>query len=193
MTGFLTKLLFESQPLLLMAGAMAMAVALAVHRRCYTTRTRRGLWLTLGVCALLLVLQKVVVTDRERLAQLATELASAVDDGDVGAIDARLDSSFQYRNQDKLAFLTDVNERLQRWQINEASLSGLRVEIDGDRATMAFHASCDWRSGDKVEYNILSAWELQCVRRPDGWKLQRIVSAKIGPAGMLNLADVWNY
>jgi len=194
---FLTKLLFESLPLLLVAEIVAVTIALAVHRRRFTSATRHGLWITLVICGLLIVVQCLVVTDREQLEQLVEALAQAVDDGDVGALGERLDSDFQAslqrRHQDKQAFLADVNVRLQRWQVNEAKVFNFRIDADGNNAVVAFSATCDWRSGNQVQYNILSLWKLQCVRRLEGWKLSQIISAKIGPGGMLNLTDAWAY
>ena len=90
------RLLFEDLYLLLLAEAIALAVVLAVHRRRLTRQSRRLVWLTLGVCALLIVIQELTVTKREALEQMVAALAQAVDDGDIPAITKRLDREFQY-------------------------------------------------------------------------------------------------
>jgi len=198
MLDYVARLLFEELHLLLLTEAVALAVVLAIHRRRLTRQSRRLVLVTLGVCALLIVIQKLTITRRESLEQMVAALAQAVDDGDIPSITKRLDHEFQYGSQprpwDKKAFLTKVSEKLQRWEIDQASVRGFDIEMrKKDEASVSFRATCDWRSGSRVEHDVLSRWRLYCVYRPDGWKVFRIEEGKIGPGAMLDFGDVWRY
>ena len=192
MLDYVTRLLFEDLPLLLVAEAIALAVVLAIHRRQFTPQTRRAVWITLGVCVTFIVIQSLVTTKREALEAMVSALARAVDDGDVPAIAERIDEEFRHGNDDKEAFLDGVvKQTLQRWQVDEAKVAGFKIEIDGDTATVSFRAHCDCRSDNPVQYSVPSFWTLNCVHRPDGWKLLGIPRAKCGPGGTFDVADLW--
>lgn len=193
MADFLRTLFLESFVLLLIVQAVAVALALALHRRRFTRRTQRGVWLTILGCLILLVVQHLVQTDRERIQTTVTQMARAVEDGDIPALSRHLDGSFVDRGMDKATWLGDVRQRLQRWRVSEAKVSGFATEIDGNDATVSFRARCDFRSGDQAPQMIFSTWKLDMVRREDGWRLHRVQSAKFGPGGALDYATIWQY
>lgn len=197
MLDALVRLLFEDLPLLLLAQAAALAVVLAVHRRCMTTRSRRMVWIALAVCAAQIAVQHLVVTSREELKALVRTLAEAVEDGDVPAIGRHLadridvaydeagrvprDEGFRggddrrTRDLDKDEFLAATREQLQRYDVNEVRLSQFRVRLAGEAGTVAFQAMCDVRGDHSAPlYQTPSEWELGCTRTPAGWKIERI-------------------
>lgn len=183
MIDFFIRLLFESLPLLLAAEALAIAIAVAWHRRQFTARSRRGIWITLAVCAALLALQAIVVTDREALQDMVERLASAVDEGDIGAIGDEIDASFATRGWNRQELLDRSNQTLQRWQVDAPRVGGFQIDVQGDEATVSFRALCDIRGGGEMtQPNLFTRWKLRCVRRQDGWKVSAIQNARIGPA-----------
>lgn len=182
MIDFMTRLFFESVFLLLAVEAAAVAVAIAVHRLRYTAASKRGVWITLAAGVLLLLVQFLVVTDREAIENMVVAMARAAGRGDVGEIERHVDESFA--DGRKAEFMSHVNNELQRWQIQEPKVGAVRVEVSGDAATVGFRVFCDLRSNEVVQYNVLSRWKLHCVRRPDGWKMDAIPSAKLGPADL---------
>lgn len=176
----ITRLLFEDPLLLVPAGAIALAVTVAVHRVRFTTRTRRAVWITLSVCVLLLVVQKLCVTPREALMDMIRELARAVDAGDIPAIANRLDDTFQDELGGKAEFILWTRMALQHGQVDEAGVSGFEVELlEPGRARAFFWATCDWRSGSQSGQGLRSAWKVECARREDGWKLTRITRGEV--------------
>ncbi len=200
MIDFLRRLLFEDLLLLLVACAVAFAVALAVHRRRFTQQSRRGIWITIGVCLGLIVMQSLVVTDREALRELVNDLVHASDAGDVAAIGARVDgagvvfgSGESGEDCDKKSFLDAANVGLQRYQVDEAGTGGFRFEIDGDRAVVTFRVTCDLREGEGRAQRTPNYWTIGCVRRPEGWKMNAILDAKIGVEGFADGIDVIPY
>src|SRR5438132_1518905 len=115
MTDILRVLLFESLPLLLVAEGIVLAAVIAVHRRRLTARTRRAIWVTLGLCVLMPIMQSLVVTDHEALDALVHGLARSVSQGDIAAIGARVDEAFHGGR--KREFLDMLNERLQERKV----------------------------------------------------------------------------
>lgn len=180
MLDFLTNLFFESLPLLAFFCVVAIAVAVAVHRRRLTPGSQRGLWLTLAICAALLVLQWLVQTDREQLDAAVRAMARGVQAGDVGAVAEQVGDSFDW-DGGRQGFIDSMNRTLQTYDINEARIFGVKAQVEGDAATVTFGAMCDVQSPSRSEYNLLSRWKLRFTRQDGRWRLQRIESAKLGP------------
>jgi hypothetical protein len=193
MISFLRQLLFENLVLLLIVEAAAMAVALAAARRSEGARGRYVLAGAMLACIGLLVLQHAVQTDRERIQATIEQIAAALDEGDVAAVGEHLDRDFRDRGLGRQEWLADLRLRLQRWHIDEASVGGFTVRIEGDRATAVFQGSCDWKHGNESQNGVMSTWKLGMVRREDGWKLDRVLSAKFGPGGILDYASILQY
>ena len=149
--------------------------------------------ISFSVCAVLILLNKLVVTDSERAVEAVRTMARAVDDGDVPAIASKVDDDFHYLNWDKAGFVAELNQKLQQWRVDRAQVGRFEVQIQGDVAQVSFRASCDWQGANQSQTGVASSWTLEFVRQPDGWKLRRIVSAKVGPAYAFDLKDVWNY
>ncbi len=187
MIEFLTRVLFESLPWLLFFCLVAFAVALAVHRSRYTRKSKRGLWITVAVCAGLVVLQYVVVTDHEALEQTVRIMARAVDQGDVGTIAEHIDADFRIGGDGREEFIQSVSRTLEVYQVDEPRLYGFETKVDGDTAIVTFGAYCNVRRGDDVQYDFPTRWELSFVRRAGRWLLDRIQQARwqlpIGESG----------
>jgi hypothetical protein len=190
--SFIARLLFEDLSLLLMAEFAVLMIVLAVHRRRMTPRTRQVVWMTLGLCAALILLNKLVVTDAEKIVDAVRTMALAVDEGNVPVVADGLDSEFRYHQWDKAGFVGELNRKLQEWRIDEVDVGRFEIEISGSTAKVCFRASCDWKGASESQTGVTSDWTQEWVRRPDGWKLRRIVGAKL-LNGLLNLNDVWNY
>ncbi len=191
--SFISRLLFEDLWLLLIAEFIAIVIVLAVHRRRMTAGTRRAIWITLACSVVLVCLNKFVTTDNECIIEMVTAVAEAVDEGDIPAIAARVDDEFKYRHWDKAGFVAELNGKLQNWRVDEARVGRFEIEIEGDVAKASFRASCDWKGSSDAQAGVASLWTLECVRRPDGWKFRRVLTAKVGPGYRIDLADVWHY
>ncbi len=183
MLDFLRLVLFESLPWLLGFCALAVAVAVAVHRRRQTRASRRGIWITLAVCVGLVVLQYVVVTDREALEQTVRAMADAVDDGDVDAIAQRVDAGFRWGSEGREQFIQSVNQTLQDYQIDGVHIFSVKVRAEGDTATVSFRGLCDVRRGADGPYSVSSRWELRFVRRSGRWLLEGVDLARYNLLG----------
>jgi len=174
MSDYLTRLLFEDLSLLLLAEAIAMAVVVGLHRRSMTPRSRRRVWITLAVCAGLIVMQKLVVTDREAIRTMVEAMAQAVQEGDVQALGEHFADDLTFESdRGKQAVLQRARAVLQQYEIHNARVSGFRIEVNGDDAAVSFQAVADVRGGPEAHYKTPTRWDLKCRREPAGWRVYR--------------------
>jgi len=180
MLDFLTNLLFESLILLLLVEAVVIAVFLAIHRRHGTKRTRIALWLAVAACLAQIVVQELVVTDREAVEDFVHTLALAVDDGDMWALSERFDDGVIIKEsyfgslQGKDAVMVRAQAVLQQNSVKRVSVGGARIEVLGDVAKVICQVMADIRmGGTSSAERVPSRWELEIVRTPTGWKLRK--------------------
>jgi hypothetical protein len=178
MLDVLRSLFFESIVLLVCVEMVAVAVVLARYRSWPTPGRRLTIWIALIGCILLIVLQQVVKTDRERIQAAVRAMATAIDDGDVPALGDQIDGDFRDRNTDRQAWLQEVRQWLQRWQVDEAKVGGFNIEVNDTQAVASFWAVCNGRSGNQSD-QVYSSWKLAFVRRDSGWKLLRVIGGKV--------------
>jgi len=185
MSDWLTRLLFEDLSLLLLAEAMTLAVVVGLHRRYMTPRSRRTVWITLAVCCGQIVMQKLVVTDREAIRAMVEAMANAVQQGDVAALADHFAEDLQFeKDRDKEAVVQHAREILQRYEIHNARVSGFRIDVSEDDATATFQAMADVRNGSaEMSYNTPTRWDLKCRRESDGWRVYR-AKYEIGLGGL---------
>jgi len=189
----LARLFFEDLTLLLVAEFAALAVVLGIHRRRFTAKTRRGIWITLAVCAALIAVQFAVSTDREQIKDLIKTLADAVDRGDLTTIEDGLDENFESENNNKQQYMALVKKNLQRWQIDEAKVRKFEIELQGKSATVTFSAWCDARNPKQVYYSNRSQWRLECVKGDIGWKVAGIKLLKINLTNISGINDLMQF
>ncbi len=194
----MVRLLFEDLVLLLVAEFIALAVVLALHRRRFTPESRRTVWITLGVCAVMLMLQFAVVTDRERLRSLVVELVDAVDEGDLSTIEnavhpdgVRIGMGVDADNVSKLVFVQGCNIGLQINRIDEAQVGISRVEVGDGEATVDFRVNCELRSDRWGEARSMpSEWRIRCMKTPEGWKMRQILIGELGIQALVNAPKI---
>ena len=178
----IVRFFFEDLLLMLMAQFVTLSIVLAVHRRYFTTRTRRAVWITLGLCAALLAMHILVKTDREQIRLLVKELAKAVDQPDMDFIAAALDEQFyDPRYGDRAAFLVAVEQQLQRLVVDAASVWRFqRIEVSDGQAMAEFQAICDVRSSGYSQNRLPSLWELSFIKRNGTWKVDGAILLRVG-------------
>ncbi len=172
----IARFFLEDLSLMLMAQFVTLSIMLAIHRRYFSPRSRRAVWITLAVCAALIALQVVVKTDRERIRILVEELVEAVDRPDMGFIAKVLDEQFHDPHYgDRAAFLKAVEQQLQRLVVDAASVWKFhRVEVADGRAIVDFQAICDVRYSGYAQNRLPTRWELTFVKRDGEWRISEI-------------------
>lgn len=189
---FVWHMLLES-PLKLLAGAILVEAVLAT---CWWFRPGRTTsWLVVGgplLATVLLIVQHLVVTDRERIGQILDALALAVDCEDVDAIADALDEDYEAEGMDKEAFLARVESAFERAEIDEVKILNTKITVEGDAASVNLRAHCRIRASDWPYDYFPSAWLLRFVRRDDDWQVQHIRQTKyeggLAPGDLLKMA-----
>lgn len=174
-------LLFEGSLTLAGLCAGACLVLLVLWRRTGSSVRRKMFWGATAASFLLLGLQGLVVTDRERIINLVQELAAAAEKSDIARIEQSIDAAYKDSDGDREACLARARDRLSRHAIRSVSLSAFEVNVSGDDAKASFRVVCDMREGDHSLPNMPSRWELDLVRRGDTWMVCSIRRLQIGP------------
>ncbi len=171
---WVVHILFES-PLKLLAGIVLLEAVLATVWWFRPGRT--SAWLVvagLGLGTVLMILQHLVVTDRERIERIIQDLALAVDCEDVARIEARLDEGCQCDGMHKEQLLARVASAFERAEVDEVKVVEADIAVDGDCAEVVLRAHCRIRAPDWPYDYYVSAWKVQFVRRDDEWLVHRV-------------------
>jgi hypothetical protein len=173
---FLRAVLFEQPLYLIPILVIVLFVLVRVWARRRTARTARAVWIGLAVAVLLLVMQALVVTHRERIVLVCRAMATAVQDGDVPAIASHVADGFEAEGYDKTAFVSRLKQTLTRVHVEDAKLGGFEVTVEGGRTARAvFTASARLILPDSVTYRSASRWDVHFERISGVW---RMVSVK---------------
>jgi hypothetical protein len=158
--------------------AVIQLVLIAVWSRRRTPRARRAVWIGFVVFPLLVLVQALVVTNRERLIGICHDLARACRDGDPAAFGRHVSDTFAAEARgggerwDKAALLDWLERQLTTYRIEEPRLRQFEVEPDGDRAVVRFAATCRVISSEQIINRYPSAWELHFHRIGGQWLLE---------------------
>jgi len=171
---------FERPILLIPVLAAVQLVLVAVWSRRRTVRARKAVWIGFVLFPLLIVMQALVVTDRERLIAACHELAYAYRDGDLIAMRRLVSETFESdprRGQEpwsKDDLLDWLEHELTVYRVEEPRLRQFQTEVNGDEAVVRFAASCRVVSPDQLINRVVSNWELEFGRRDGQWLLENV-------------------
>ena len=131
----------------------------------------------LVACPLLVLLQALVVTDRERLTAVCHALADAVRQADIEAFGRHVSPLFESHpvaggtSWDKAALLEHLESTITTYRIEEPRLRGFEFELDATGAVVRFSATCRIVTADRIGSGYPSNWELTFERRGDRWQV----------------------
>ncbi len=180
----LRTILFEDPVVVYLLCAMVAAVAVVAAM---ALRQRRLVWVVVGAGAVAVaagLLAATVTTERERLTRAAGALAAAVVAGDAAALDGLIADAYDDGVYDKAAVLERIETVRRRWELREADLSQVEVNITGDAAIVAFRAVVRFEGSAGV-YNtsaLPTRWRLWWFRREGRWQVTS--SHLLEPAGL---------
>lgn len=189
---FLRAVLFEKPLYLIPILIVVQFVLVRVWAARRTARTARTVWIGLAVAALLLVMQMLVVTHRERITIICRAMATAVEDGDVPAIASHVADGFDAEGYDKTAFVSRLKQTLTRVHVEDAKLSGFEVTVEGGRTARAvFTASARLIFPESVTYRSASRWELHFERVSGEWRMVSLKPISTPTFPFSHLRDVF--
>ncbi len=158
-------------------AALAVA-ALAMAAVWYERRQRK--WLAWGAAMLVLaaglvVLERAVVTDRERILLAIDDIASAVSRGDVAAAGKYVDESFGGWQGSKSVMLAYGRGVLAQYKVRKVAIVG-EVEVHFPQPTVAevkVRTVVHLPEGDHMARSTPIVWETEWIKRPEGWRVRR--------------------
>ncbi len=188
----LTTLLFE-RPWLLLLGLVAIEFTLvALWSRRRSPGLSRLIWTCLAATPVLLVLCHLVVTPRERIIALCHELASAVEAGDMAAIEERLAADFEAAGLNGADLVDRVEQTLTRHHVIKPRLGGFEVTFPTDRVgEVTFRAICRVESYEGYFDRLPSRWRLTLRRGGDTWEVITIETLPVPPLHARSLQELF--
>jgi hypothetical protein len=169
----MTHLLFES-PLQLLVAELGVALVLVWWLRRSAGSARRPLIGYLVLAVALLVIQKLVVTDPEKIRTVAEELARAVDFGQMEIIRGHLAEDFAAWGLDRSEFVDFVHDRLEVYRVDEVWIGGTELAIDRDVGRIEFAARARVSTDQMGPQPYLGRWRLTLSRVGRGWRVNRV-------------------
>jgi hypothetical protein len=168
---WLIWLLFESLPALGVALGVALFILLV-----YWRRSGRGkpLLIGLGVALVLLITQKLVVTQREQARAILDAIERDLERGHSTVLVNALAPDFSTEGLDRESFTGLVQNRLGRVGIKYLSLTSLSTEeSDSNQFTVVASYYADVVI-DGFRTTLPSTWAITFERTPTGWQIRQI-------------------
>lgn len=173
------ELLFEDTFWLVLSLVPVVFVLWGVWYRTHSRASSRALMVGLSVSALLLVVQWLVVTDREKLERTTRLLSSAVARQDIDGFVEFVDPNAKFDGgHDREQFKEHLSYLLKKYEVEHPSVGGFVIEINGTHASVRCSASCrvtarEWSS------SVPSSWQLTFELRSGQWLVTDLKPLKI--------------
>lgn len=169
---YLTRVLFESPFRLGVCSFLLFAGVLFARLRMESEAARRGsLFGTLLLIALLFLVQKLVVTQREEIFERLDTLVSAIEDENITTIGGLIGAGFDSEKMDRDQFVTYVESFLGRWDIRDARLQHRDVMFDDGEAEMDLAARATVSKHGDVGVTHRGSWRIRWTRENGMWKV----------------------
>lgn len=187
-------LLFERPAYLIPVVVLAELVLLLLWQRWRTPPARQAVRLGLILFPLMIAVQSLVTTDRERIVLVCRQLASAVEDADTDRLadylsDDIIAQSAQGTALNKTALLARLSEMLNKYHVEELRLRDIDVEFDESTVQVRFRAICRVVAQSSIYPRIVTSWLLHLDSSEQGWRVTRIQQLRSPVHGLDLLTD----
>jgi hypothetical protein len=139
-------------------------------------RLRTSLAVLLLLAGLVVLVERLIVTDAEAIETVVEEAADAAGRGDVDGLLARLDETYQAEGRDREAVAAYVGQLQKIYRPTSVDARVDDVDVEGDQAT----AKVRFRAGVAGRPFLVKA-EVRLVRRSGGWRIRGVVPESWGP------------
>jgi hypothetical protein len=189
MIDAIVNVLFESPLKLAPLLFFVLLICLILWRRRRTDGARRALLIALGVSIVLMIAQGWITTDREQIRRIIDQLGDAVAQKDMALISAYIDPAYALDGRDRDQVLSRIHAALRRTDVDAPYLYNVRITTDQDRGQASLTAISSVVLDGSSLGQIVSAWQLEFVERPDGWRVTGIDPVKVQGQ---NVASLWD-
>jgi hypothetical protein len=171
----ISRILFESPFLWVVVWFPCQVVLLVIWSRRRSRVTARAVWVWIALLPVMLLLQKMVTTQREEIKRLCREMAAYAENGDVPAIGRCLAPEFEAADLDVDQFLERLENRLTQYSVERPRLTGFDVSIDhANRGTAVFMGSAFVRGAETYGTQLTARFRLIFRKSDDRWLLVEI-------------------
>lgn len=176
---FLSTLFFESPIYLGIFSLFLLGASLYVRRARPTTVGRWSVPAALGLILLLLGVQRIVTTERERIRTATQEFVAAVERKDLGAIRAALSPAYSADEMNADAMTEYLESVLARLRLYDSRLMRREVTVRGRDADLLLTA----RATVSVEGGIgdmhWGTWKIGWTKEGETWRITSLVPVVI--------------
>ena len=134
-------------------------------------RRRNAVLAGLSLCVLLPVIQKLVVTQRERVGQVCHALVDAVRDGDIDELGMHIAESFNVRGIDRRQLLDAARSSLSQYRIDNITTKIRESTVTGSAASVRMSIQFRLTSPDDMMTYAVVAWQLEFEFKEGEWYL----------------------
>jgi len=179
----MSETFFENPIYVYLALGFAGLVLAAVW---YERRSRRLAWAIVVPVILGLavgVVARLVVTDREQIADAARRIADAAGTGQFQVIPQYIDDTFMadlnpygrggYTKENVVSM---VRSDVDRYGVTKVRIGKTEIEVTGRKAAM--HVQTMIHYGGERGYKSPFIWDVMWIKRDDGWKVLEVMSLK---------------
>ena len=192
MGDVLTSLLFERPWLLLLVLVGLEFTLIVLWSRWRSAKLSRLIWTVLAAIPILLVLGHLVVTQREQIIALCHQLASAVEAGDMAAIEERLAADFEAAGLGGADLVNRVEQTLTRHHVIKPRLRRFAVTFPTDGVgEVTFSALCRVESSEGYFDRLPSRWRLTLRQDGDTWEVTTIETLPVPPLHARSLHELF--
>ena len=179
----MSEAFFESPIYVYLALGFALLVLAAVW---YERRSRRLAW-AMVVPVILAVavgfVARLVVTDREQIADAARHIADAAGTGQLQVVPQYIDDAFlvdlnpySRGGYTKENVVSLIQGDVHRYGVTKVSIAKTDIEVTGRKAAM--HVQTMIHYGGERGYKAPFIWDVTWIKRDDGWKVLEVTSVK---------------
>lgn len=170
--SLVTWVLFESFYALAAGLALSLYVLLVYWRR---SGKVRPLLIGLVAASAMLVMQQVVVTQREHAGRILRHIEQDIERHRVDALRDSLSATFAADRYEASSLVAAVEQRLKTLRISNITRNSLEVTAsDQDRFTVRASYTCDLGSAEMYNGPLHTRWDFGFTREGGLWKLNSI-------------------
>jgi hypothetical protein len=183
-------LLFESPLWLIPCLVVAQLVLIRIWSNRRTPGTRRAMLVGFGLFGVLVAVQALVVTDRERITAIVETLVEATKKGDLVGIAAHIAEQFEVEGYGRDEFLEGVRRILTHYHVENPIIRHLHITIGEGEAEARFGVICRIVTAEEMNPNTATAWTLAFAWIDGRWQVIRVGPRPTPVFPFRNLGDL---
>lgn len=178
--GFMTRLFLESPLWLGIFSFLLFAAVLLARTRWESATARRyALPLVLSLIALLFLLQKLIVTQREEVLDSLNRFVRSIEQENLSEAGGFISLTYQVGDIDRDGFLARLESFLNTWNIRDARILWCELELAGSQAEMTLRANATASRQGEIGDSHWGVWRIDWERDSSEWRINSIQTESI--------------